>query len=198
MNFSPPKSLMKGNILTITDDVVELVNRAHFEYMTATYGHIRPLWTPADMDDVENVSKELEFMIHFIIQEYVHNSNTDYPLWKRVLLSNTFITDDWETGGACVDDKKPFGNSGWERDILRTLKSHGVEPEHKPEDYTKELYEDMRAIVQNFRPRYRRYRVEDHSVGIFSVSPKDGEVIYEHYLLVPEKNFCDRVKNIFK
>lgn len=199
MNFLPPKSLMKGNILTITDELVELCNTARFEYMSATYGHIRPLWTPEDMDVADDGLDQMEFMIEFIFKDLAYREDTDYPEWKRILLSRVNICDEWETGGICVGDKRPFGNSNWKGDIINVVQISGILiPDREPEDYAKEFYEDMREMVRNFRPRYRKYRVDTYPFFGCCPTPKDGEVRYNDCLLVPERNFCDKVKNLFK
>lgn len=55
-----------------------------------------------------------------------------------------------EYGGWGLDDKRPFGNSSVECDILEIIgwESEGDEYSREQEDYATEIYEDLGAYLQ--------------------------------------------------
>jgi hypothetical protein len=194
MRELPPSELMKGNILTFTEDIIKRCNRAEVYLEPATYGHVRPVWTS------EEVSGEiLEFFVSTALHSAATDDKSNLPLWQKKLLSRTFIDDHYETGGACVLDKKPFGNTNYRQDIQYTLTTTGHIEVSDIESidhlvYMDELFDNMMVIVNSFKPEYNSYEVVGR-VGFHTPVLNPGEILFRDCILIPHRNFCDRVRD---
>jgi hypothetical protein len=194
MRELPPAELMKGNILTFTEDIIKSCNGAEVYLEPATYGHVRPVWTS------EDVSGEiLEFFVSTALYSASTDDNYSLPQWQKKLLSRTFTHNHYETGGVCVVDKRPFGNSNYRQDIQYTLVTTGHIELSDIESidhlvYMDELFNTMVNIVQNFTPGYNSYEVVGR-VGYHIPVLKPGEILFRDSILIPHRNFCDRVRD---